>query len=192
MTIDIMLEALEALKDRGDHPDYKQQVIHESICELRRLNASLPDYHRGIWNGAIHVVHMTTAIDLQNALLYDTFGRLAKSKSNLEVSFGEYMEAARKRFGFEAVSTQFLTSGYEVINDLWHDNEANGCHGSDGTYCAGRSDTYGKIPELLKFAEELIQAYEDGMLLDNEIAFRGKRLANKVVELKTDLLTMLE
>lgn len=134
MTIDILLESLEMLKSRGGHPDYKQKEINESIFELHRLKGSLPSYCEGIWHGAVHAIHMTTAIDLQNVLLYDTFAALAKSKHNHEVSFGEYMEAAKKVFGFEAASTQFLMSGYEVINDLWHDNEANGCHNDDGTY----------------------------------------------------------
>lgn len=133
MTIDILLESLELLKSQGSHPDYKRQAIHESICELYRLERSLPEYHKDIWNGAIHVVHMTTAIDMQINLMYDVFGKLAKSKNNNEVSFGEYEAAAREIFGFDAASTQFLMSGYEVINDLWHDNERNGCHNDDGT-----------------------------------------------------------
>ena len=132
MTIDILIEALEGLRDRGGHPDYKRGAIADSLLELRCLQHALPDYHDGIWNGAIHVVHMTTAIDMQNALMYDYFGKIAKSKHDQEVSFVEYKEMARRTFGLEAASTQFLFSGYEVINDLWHDNEANGCHDDNG------------------------------------------------------------
>lgn len=133
MTIDLLLEALGALKACSGHPDYKRMAIQHSITELINLKASLPSHMDDIWNGAIHVIHMTTAIDLQNAIAYDAFGRLAKSKDNHEVSFGEYYKIARNIYGLEAASTPFLLSGYEVINDLWHDNERNGCHIEDGT-----------------------------------------------------------
>lgn len=192
MTIGILLEALEMLKSHGEHPDYKQQAIHDSICELLRLKGSLPDYHSDIWNGAIHVIHMTTAIDIQNTLLYDEFGKLANSKSNKEVSFGEYMDMAKRQYGFEATSTQFLMSGYEVINDLWHDNEANGCNYNDGTLCRSESDTGREVAELIRHAENFIQAFKSDQTSYDEIKYRGKVLADEIVELKSDLLTMFE
>lgn len=133
MTIDILLEALTAL-EKEFHPDYKRRVIKDSIRELQMLKLSVPDWHNGTWNGSIHVVHMSTAIDIQNALLYDTFGKIARSNDKLAVSFDEYMAAAQKTYGLEHTTTLFMHSGYEVLNDLWHDNEANGCHDADGSY----------------------------------------------------------
>lgn len=130
MTIDILIEAMEMLRDRGDHPDYKMRLIDRSICELK----SFKDYAQGPedpFYGTVHVISVEDAINLQNTLLYDEFGKLAKRG---EHTFSNYMNVAHKTFGFNYTYWQFLHSGYDLINDLWHDNERAHYNNEDGTF----------------------------------------------------------
>jgi hypothetical protein len=131
VTIDILLEALEELRDNRQHPDYKEHVIAKSIQELKELRDAIPSYLHDLCYDRIHVVFINDAIDIQNANLYDKFGKLAKQGLG---DFFHYREIARDTYGFECASTEFLRSGYEVLNDLWHDNENFGVHNPDGTY----------------------------------------------------------
>lgn len=131
MTIDILIEAMEMLRDRGDHPDYKEEVICKTLCELKNVKASIPNWMEA-WHGMVHVIPADCAVSLQNHLLYDEFGKLAKKN---EATFQNYEEIAKRTYGLEGMSWYVYRTGYEVINDLWHDNEANGCNNDDGTYC---------------------------------------------------------
>lgn len=133
MTIDLLIEALQMLKDRGDNPDYKDRVIHDSLTELKSLRSDISEESRRIWKGAVHVVSMSNALDLQNALLYDTYGKLAREYDD-NVPFLSYIAAARAQFGFDEASIAFLRSGYDFLSDLWGDNEVNGNNGPDGTF----------------------------------------------------------
>lgn len=133
MTIDILLEALQMLKDRGDNPDYKDRVIHDSLTELRSLRSDISEDSRDTWKGSVHVITACNALDIQNALLYDVYGKLAREYDG-NVPFLSYIAAARAQFGFNEASIAFLRSGYSFLSDLWGDNEVNGNNGPDGTF----------------------------------------------------------
>ena len=132
MTIDILLEALEELSNASQHPDYKEAVINKSIQELRDLREHIPSSMYDLWHGEVHVIFIDDVISIQSATLYDGFGKLAKEGRG---DFYNYRLLAHGTYGFENASTEFLRSGYEVLNDLWHDNENFGCNNPDGTYC---------------------------------------------------------
>lgn len=132
MTIDILLEALEELRDSRSHPDYKEHVIERAISELKNLSNNISNPLDDVWHGAVHVMFIDDAINIQNATMYDAFGKLAKEGKG---DFCNYCLLARSTYGFEHASTYFLRSGYDVLNDLWHDNEQYGHNNPDGTYC---------------------------------------------------------
>lgn len=137
MTIDILLEALEELQQSRQHPDYKERIIEDAIFELKDLKGITSDRINELWYGAVHVMFIDDVINIQNATMYDAFGKLAKEGRG---TFGNYIDLARGTYGFEHASMSFLRSGYDVLNDLWHDNENFGCNNPDGTYCQDAED----------------------------------------------------
>lgn len=132
MTIDILIEALDMLSKQDDLKNYKAAEICKSLKELYRLREKCKDGME-FWQGAIHVISMSDATEIQNMLLYDTYGKLAR-KAGKSPSFVDFCREAAKVEGFAEATSDFLESGYNLLNDLWHDNEVNGYNSSDGTY----------------------------------------------------------
>lgn len=124
MTIDLLLEALEMLKNRGDHPDYKAKEIHQSIIELKTLEHNTPDVDKELWHGSVHVVGTGPANNIVNILMYDEYNQIMHEKGR--VDFADFLLRAKGSYGLEAVPVQMLREGFDLISDLWLDNNADG------------------------------------------------------------------
>ncbi|MNG24832.1 hypothetical protein D3C84_1095980 [compost metagenome] len=62
------------------------------------------------------------------------YGKLARENNNEEVPFERFALNARKQFGCETLTELVLRDAWEVVSDLWADNEKDGFHDADGKY----------------------------------------------------------
>ena len=132
MFIDIMIEALSNLYESTDHPDYKRMAIKDALDEAY-AQKKLMDYD--LVKGQVHIVSLTTALELVNLGLYDEFGRDAKmfKKVGQSYTFDRFLSIARNSY-LSDITTDMLRDGYDYLSDLWNDNETYGNNNPDGTF----------------------------------------------------------
>lgn len=106
-----------------------QNFIAETV-ELDRLMET----DNKIWPNEIRLISISSSCDIGNKMLYDTYGKLARANNNKEVPFERFALTARKEFGCETLTELVLRDGWEILTDLWHDNDAIGSHHADGTF----------------------------------------------------------
>lgn len=116
--------------------DEQERTTIEKQCEqlLNELNeieklVGPKDY----FDGDCYVLHAETVIDLLNVVTYDAYGKLY-AEYNGDVAFGDYEAAVRQRYGCDYAATAVLEVGFDIISDLYKQNEENDCHNQDGTF----------------------------------------------------------
>lgn len=114
----------------------------EEAASLKNLIAETVELDRlmetdnEIWPNEIRLISISSSCDLGNRVLYDTYGKLARERNcqpNESVTFEGFALRARKEFGCETLTELVLRDAWEVISDLWSDNEKDGHHKADGT-----------------------------------------------------------
>lgn len=132
MTIDMLIEAMELLKDSGYHPDYKERLIDQTINELYNVRIET-NKCRDIWHGSVCVLATTDVLELINHGLYNKFGKIMRTPNDRNPMY-RFADAVHETPGFEYLSDDIIRDGYEYLNDLWHDNEQYCSNNPDGTF----------------------------------------------------------
>lgn len=121
-------------------PEMRQQIDEalDEIAEITNLTKNIAD----IWQHEAFVIHVSDTSDLVNRNLYDMYGRMMRSNHGL-VEFDTFLMCCRggstDNYGFEYWPTEALKTGYEIVSDLWADNESQGCNNPDGTFNKGKA-----------------------------------------------------
>ena len=130
LSIQRMIKAVELAAGQPGGLDYQQEL--EELYELReRMNQVDPEH---VWQEQIEVVAVEAMCELMNMSTYDDYGKLAR-KNGGNVSREDYAMAVRN--WHPTLTDSNLECGYDIINDLWSDNEAEGSHNADGTLVMG-------------------------------------------------------
>ena len=132
MTIDLLIEAMELLKNNAYHPDYKEKLIDQTINELYNVRVET-NRCRDIWHGNVYVTATTDVLELINHDLYDAFGKIIKEYGGQSALF-KFLDVAHETPGFEYMSYDIIQDAFSFLNDLWHDNEEYGSNNPDGTF----------------------------------------------------------
>jgi hypothetical protein len=106
-----------------------QNFIAETV-ELDRLMET----DNEIWPNEIRLISISSSCDLGNRVLYNAYGALARANNNEEVPYERFVLHARKEFGCETLTELVLRDAWEVISDLWADNERDGSHDANGAF----------------------------------------------------------
>lgn len=103
--------------------------INAAIVELDEIEqrAGTDD----AWKHDVYIMHADAAADLLNIATYDTYGKMY-AKQHGTVSRADYEQAVLE--GFATLSTAAIELGYDIVHDLYADNELLGCHNPDGTF----------------------------------------------------------
>lgn len=109
------------------------QAELEELQAMEQMLAKSTDYD--IWKGDVQLVDTSAMIDLMNQYSYDDYGKLARASEDDEATFEQYAEAVR--FFLPTLTDDNLQCGYDIVHDLWSDNEAYGSHNADGTFKKG-------------------------------------------------------
>ena len=134
MTLELLKAGLQKLIDDGQLIDESKKAIAE-IEEVQRLAA--PD---DIFKGECYVLHSTTVSGLLNIATYDAYGKLYV-EYNGDVARGDYEAVIRRMYECDCLPNSAVELGYDIISDLYSDNEALGCHRPDGTFIHASTTT---------------------------------------------------
>jgi len=135
MNIDRLIEAVET----AAKTDLSYQ---DELAELLELKSRMVSYYQegdkySDWDLEIAAVSVDTLTDLMNEVSYDVYGRIYKGIDGYARVNGmsikqQYINHMHKWYsGLTASSTEMA---WEVISDLWAENESSGNNMSDGTY----------------------------------------------------------
>ena len=122
-----MKAGLQKLIDDNQVADEARKAIAE-IEQVQQLAA--PD---DIFKGECFVLHSTTVSGLLNVATYDAYGRLY-AENNGDVALGDYEQVIREQYECDYLPTTAVELGYDIIHDLYADNEALEYHNPDGTF----------------------------------------------------------
>lgn len=108
--------------------------LHETLKTLKSLEAVLDKTENGrIWDWQVLPISMNDACNILNVTSYDEYGKLARA-NNGQVSIEDFEQVVYKQYIFDDMYREFLSSGYDIVKDLWDENEAYGNNKPDGTY----------------------------------------------------------
>lgn len=129
MKLDVVRQALEMLIQSAE-PEYvdKQQAF-VALQEINNATERATDFD--IFGREAYIISASNMHDIMINSLYGTYASRRKIHgADFPVSY--FQHDARKIFGFEDFTNDQLQVGYDIISDLWNDNEATGEHNEDG------------------------------------------------------------
>ena len=131
MTTTLLRKALLDYLDNNTITVEDKQQIESTINELDEIDRLAgPD---DVFKGECYVLHSETVSGLLNVATYDAYGKLYV-EYNGDVSIGDYEQVIRGMYECDLMPMSAVELGYDIIGDLYRDNEALGCHNPDGTF----------------------------------------------------------
>lgn len=131
MKLKIIEEALKMYEARGDHDDQTQADIANCWIELAEMKK--PEGVDAFYCEDVDIIPTLLTDDLCNRLLYDTYGRIARTATPDSDIVAEFIDAVHTK-EYLAISDLLLTDLCYFLHDLWSDNEATGDNNLDGTF----------------------------------------------------------
>lgn len=117
------------------HEDADSNLRDDIIDSLEICMATSERYEDiDCYDSQVTLIGTGTLVDLLNYYTYDCFGIVARRfpSYDREQLFTFYTYECRKHEPFAHFTNEQLRTGYEVIWDIWHDNETEGENGPDG------------------------------------------------------------
>ncbi len=133
MNTTIIEKALKAYLPTVEGKDQEECVraLQEIAC-VKDVDSSAE-----IWDGEAVLLPAMAWDDILNQMTYDVLGKRMRTHDG-DVPMSYYVYDVRKEFlGFDSIPACYLSFGYEILSDLWKDNEAEGSNNPDGTYNNG-------------------------------------------------------
>lgn len=116
----IITDSVENADDYEAQKHALRTMIEQIVDEKNRVGEVT-------WNDC-HVIHDSNIIDLLNETTYEDYAQVYRKRASAGIdphpTFDEYKNVVNKRHSF-ALGDRALRSGYEVIRDLFDENEAN-------------------------------------------------------------------
>jgi len=129
MNIKQLKEIALHAKDTGYPSDEADQLIAE-LDNYERLMKTDDD----LWHGQIYLIDTNDLIDVLNQLTYDDYGVLYRGNDNKEPAFDAYTNYIRMRHDLKGFTDEMLQIGFDLIRDLYSDNESSGFNTPEGFY----------------------------------------------------------
>ena len=127
MVLDLIRKSLEHyLTVTTDENEIVEIKKHIDSCQSTFDHYENPDW----WDNSVELVTVPSLTNMLNYLTYDDYGKLKKSTGS--VSFEQYCNIVRTKYDLD-LSPECLELGYDLIHDLWNDNEQFGYNNPDGT-----------------------------------------------------------
>lgn len=132
MKLETLIKALEHYIPSAEcsEDERKEALAALKSCQSVRERFASSD----IWSDTIYVVTSDALSSLLNTATYDIYGKCARTGHGNNVKFEYYAHDCRRRGALEELTDEQLQLGYDIISDLWHDNEASGYNNEDGSF----------------------------------------------------------
>lgn len=129
MTFELLKAGLQKLVDEDNNHEAKQAITEINEIQQRVGN-------NDAWNGECYVLHANTVDDLTNIATYDAYGKIYAKMHAIghEVPFNEYENVCREKYGLYYAPLSVIQLAFDIISQLYSDNEADGAHNPDGTF----------------------------------------------------------
>lgn len=129
MLTNLLRKALIAYLDRETITDADRNSINAAIAELDEIEqrAGANDD----WNHECYILPADSVCDLMNMATYDDYGKLYV-KQHGTVNYVDYERTVLKYM--PTITTAAIELGYDIVRDLYDENELHGEHNSDGTF----------------------------------------------------------
>lgn len=134
MKLNILKDALQHYMLSADCSEKDREEVISALLSCQSVDERFES--KEIWSDEVYVVTADMLSTLLNIATYDTFGRRARSHKTNRFPFQYYAYDCRKDCWLDELSDEQLQLGYDVVCDLWQDNEAAGIHKPDGTFDA--------------------------------------------------------
>lgn len=129
MTTTLLKKALYDYLDNNTVTISEKEQIEAFINDCDDIERKAND--DSIWKYECYVMHAEDVSDLMNAATYDDFGKLYVA-NNQNVSLEQYTACIDNYY--HAMPNSVIQLGYDVIHDLYSDNDALDSHYADGTF----------------------------------------------------------
>lgn len=184
MDIRILKEALKHYVQSADCPTENRDKVLEAIGECQAtIDRLISNEDPDDFGFTVRTIPFLVLSDFLNILTYDIYGKRAKAHGT-KFPFSYYAHDVYKAFfNTDLLTAEQLLDGYEVIADLWQDNEANGEHNSDGTFNKSTGHDKAIDKDLL---QRVIKRLQDKVTIDQEYMEKDdlRQLLNDIDELK--------
>lgn len=130
MDINILKAALEYYVQSADCCNEDRQKAFAALTSCSQaIERFAPN---DIRDNIVYITSIDAMAELLNMTTYDWFGRRQKAYGSEQLPFNHYVSECR-RFIPDLTNEQ-LELGYDIVSDLWHENELTGSNNEDGTY----------------------------------------------------------
>lgn len=132
MKIEIIKRALRYYATSAECSNDERNDVFDALDEIAETIERYEDIT--MWKNDSVMIPLPTIIGLLNELTYDDYGTLAKTHHG-EVPFDYYTNKVRSTHDDHVamLTDRQLRCGYDLISDLWSDNEEYGSNNDDGT-----------------------------------------------------------
>ena len=113
-----------------DSADYYEQqlsdlkAIKEELDAVRKLYDE--DDESKTWSDEIHIITTSNMCDMINMGLYDFYGECYRKNNNQALTSEEFIAVLKDSiniWGYEHFTDEMIDGGWQVIQDLYEDNE---------------------------------------------------------------------
>ena len=132
MNLKILETALKQQLVSGKCTNEETRQIAEALIECSNLHEVYSS--ADIWKDEVLVVTPETALQYVGDILYDAYGRRCRSLNVKQLPFDQFKALARLDFRLKDVSVEVLQYSYDVLSDLWVENDEEGSNNPDGSY----------------------------------------------------------
>lgn len=129
MKLELLKKGLQKLVDE----DNNQEAV-QAIAEINEIQQRVA--WNDAFNGDCYVIYASDAASIMNMLTYDEYGKLYVAASKLDkiVPFNKYEAVCRGLLDLDGLPLSMIQLGFDIVGDLYADNEALDYHNPDGTF----------------------------------------------------------
>ena len=131
MNITILKKALEKYLCAAENDDEKllcAKALEEIACVTDRYE------NADCWDNDAVLLPTDAWVDILDATTYDILGKRMKAHGRDMRPEYYYHDVRSEYLGMQQIASMYLAYGYEVLHELWMENEALGCHDDKGCY----------------------------------------------------------
>lgn len=134
MNARLLKEALEMLRDRGEHELLEEKEIESMLKDIDHVIDQAAQYDMEAI-ADVRFIPTMDVINVGNILHYDTYGKLRRQTDQHDPTlFDKFYEEVTDDLTFRNSSKQAILPVFEFLKDLWAENEVEEANKPDGTF----------------------------------------------------------
>lgn len=129
MDIKKLKATIQFAKANGYDIDEADQLLLETGNAEQMMIAD-----ESLWHGEIYLIGASDLCNVLNQMTYDDYGMLYRGNDNQKPAFESYANYVRNMYDLSSFSDEMLKIGFDLVADLFSDNESSGFNTPEGKY----------------------------------------------------------